>query len=112
MRKRDSATDDRTKIDASTGEAPDGKGFDRRTLLRAGALAAGMAGMGAGIARAAETIGADAPDWMKTPGRSFSTYGMPSKWQEKVQRTVALPPGRPGTGTSRTPRHLLEGTIT
>ncbi len=82
--------------------------LDRRTLLRAGALAAGMAGMGAGIARAAETIGADAPDWMKTPGRSLSAYGMPSKYQEKVQRAFAILPGRPGTGASRTPLQLLE----
>jgi len=86
--------------------------LDRRTLLRAGALAAGMAGMGAGIARAAETIGADAPDWMKTPGRSLSAYGMPSKYQEKVQRAFTILPGRAGTGASRTPLHLLEGTIT
>src|SRR5205807_10290926 len=48
----------------------------------------------------------------KTPGRSFSNYGVPSKWQEKVQRIIAFPPGRPGTGSSRTPLHLLEGTIT
>src|ERR1700680_4367349 len=86
--------------------------LDRRTLLRAGALAGGMAGVGAGIARAAETVGADAPDWMKTPGRSLSTYGMPSKYQEKVQRALTLLPGRPGTGSSRTPIQLLEGTIT
>src|SRR6202047_764078 len=86
--------------------------LDRRTLLRAGALAAGMAGMGAGIARAAETVGADAPDWMKTPGRSLSAYGAPSKWQEKVQRIFTITPGRAGTGASRTPLHLLEGTIT
>ena len=75
--------------------------LDRRTLLRAGALAAGMAGMGAGMARAAETVGTDAPDWMKTPGRSLSTYGMPSKYQEKVQRAFTILPGRPGTGASR-----------
>src|SRR3984893_16213483 len=86
--------------------------LDRRTLLRAGALAAGMAGMGAGIAGAAETVGADAPDWMKTPGRSLSAYGMPSKYQEKVQRAFTILPGRAGTGVSRTPLQLLEGTIT
>lgn len=49
---------------------------------------------------------------MKTPGRSFSGYGMPAKSQEKVQRTFAPAPGRAGTGSSRTPLHLLEGTIT
>ena len=40
----------------------------RRTLLRGGMFAAG-----AGIAQA------DNPDWMKTPGRTFSAYGMPAK---------------------------------
>jgi sulfane dehydrogenase subunit SoxC len=103
----------RAKSDAPGNEAARGNGLlGRRDLLRAGALAAGIAGVGAGIARAAETVGADAPDWMKTPGRSFSTYGMPSKWQEKVQRAFTVLPGRPGTGASRTPLHLLEGTIT
>lgn len=102
----------RTNLDAPTGAAEKKGGFNRRTLLRAGALAAGMASIGTGIARAAETVGADAPEWMKTPGRSFSTYGMPSKWQEKVQRAFTVLPGRPGTGASRTPLHLLEGTIT
>src|SRR5438477_4407113 len=107
MKKRD-----RAKPEGSARGNAAGKGFNRRTLLRAGALAAGMAGIGAGIARAAENVGADAPDWMKTPGRSFSNYGVPSKWQEKVQRIIAFPPGRPGTGSSRTPIHLMEGTIT
>src|ERR1700722_4242312 len=81
----------------------------RRAWLGGGG---GWAGVGAGIARAAETVGADAPDWMKTPGRSLSAYGMPSKYQEKVQRAFAILPGRPGTGASRTPLQLLEGTIT
>jgi sulfane dehydrogenase subunit SoxC len=104
---------DRAKSDALAGGAAAGNGlFDRRTLLRAGVFVAGMAGIGAGIAQAAEGIGADAPEWMKTPGRSLSSYGVPSKWQEKVQRSFTLLPGRPGTGASRTPLHLLEGTIT
>src|SRR5579863_1964882 len=103
----------RPDADELSRETATRKGLlDRRTLLRAGALAAGLAGMGTGIARAAETVGADAPDWMKTPGRSLSAYGMPSKYQEKVQRAFTILPGRPGTGASRTPLHLLEGTIT
>jgi sulfane dehydrogenase subunit SoxC len=98
---------------AQQGGAAAGNGLlDRRTLLRAGVFAAGVAGIGVGIAQAAESIGADAPEWMKTPGRSFSSYGMPSKWQEKVQRSFVVAPGRAGTGVSRTPLHLLEGTIT
>ena len=89
-------------------EAAAGNGLlNRRTMLRGGLFAAGI-----GVAQAADSIGADAPEWMKTPGRSFSGYGMPAKSQDKVQRTFTAGPGRPGTGVSRTPVHLLEGTIT
>ena len=81
------------------GEFAAGNGLlDRRTLLRAGVLAAGIAGVGTGIASAADSIGADAPDWMKKPGASFSSYGVPSHWQEKVQRILATAPSRAGTG--------------
>src|SRR5581483_8331929 len=58
-------------------------------------------------------IGQGAPPWMKTPGRPFSGYGMPSHWEEKVQRGV--PPAtamRLGVGASRTPLEQLAGTIT
>ena len=110
MTKRDRAKSGHLSATAATGTSP--SGMNRRTLLRAGALAAGMAGIGAGIARASDPIGVDAPEWMKTPGRGFSGYGMPAKSQEKVQRAFTAAPGRPGTGASRTPLHLLEGTIT
>lgn len=94
-------------------DASAGKGLmDRRSILRSALLSAGIAAAGASIAEADDSIGADAPDWMKTPGRPFSSYGTPSKWQEKVQRTIANAPGRPGTGVSRTPLQLLDGTIT
>ena len=86
--------------------------IDRRSLLQGALFSAGIAAASVGIAQADESIGANAPEWMKTPGRSFSAYGMPSKWQDKVQRVLTPLPGRPGTGSSRTPIHLLEGTIT
>lgn len=109
------ARSDRAKtpeLSATSGVGTGRGGMNRRTLLRAGALAAGMAGIGAGIARASDPVGVEAPEWMKTPGRGFSGYGMPAKSQEKVQRAFTALPGRPGTGASRTPLHLLEGTIT
>jgi sulfane dehydrogenase subunit SoxC len=84
----------------------------RRALLRGVLLSAGVAAASAGIAQADDGVGADAPDWMKTPGRPFSAYGTPTKWQEKVQRIFTIGPGRAGTGVSRTPLQLLEGTIT
>ena len=47
-------------------EAAAGNGLlNRRTMLRGGLFAAGI-----GVAQAADSIGADAPEWMKTPGRS------------------------------------------
>jgi sulfane dehydrogenase subunit SoxC len=97
----------------SRAEAVAGKGLmDRRALLRSALLSAGIAAAGASVVQADDSVGTDAPEWMKTPGRPFSSYGTPSKWQEKVQRTIANPPGRPGTGVSRTPLQQLDGTIT
>jgi sulfane dehydrogenase subunit SoxC len=83
--------------------------LDRRLLLGGGLLSTVLAG----LARA-DSIGDNAPPWMKTPGRGFSAYGMPAKSQDKVVRAFFPAPGagRPGTGSSRTPIHLLEGTIT
>jgi sulfane dehydrogenase subunit SoxC len=90
-----------------------GKGLlNRRVLLRGALLSAGVAAASAGIAQADDGVGMNAPDWMKTPGRPFSAYGTPSKWQEKVQRIFTIAPGRAGTGVSRTPLHQLEGTLT
>ncbi len=86
--------------------------LNRRALLRGALLGAGIAAASAGVVDAQDITGADAPEWMKTPGRSFSAYGTPSKWAEKVQRILAVAPGRPGTGVSRTPLQLMEGTIT
>jgi sulfane dehydrogenase subunit SoxC len=87
--------------------------LDRRALLRGALLSAGVAAAaGTGIAHGDDGVGVDAPDWMKTPGRPFSAYGTPSHWQEKVQRIFTIAPGRAGTGVSRTPLQLMEGTIT
>jgi len=82
--------------------------LDRRMMLKGGLFA----GAGLGVAHAADSIGADAPPWMKTQGRTFSAYGLPARSQQKVQRLFAPNPGRPGTGSSRTPLEFLEGTIT
>ncbi|MGZ3364135.1 MAG: sulfite dehydrogenase [Caulobacteraceae bacterium] len=81
----------------------------RRTLLQGGLLA-----LGAGSAAAAQEtgIGAGSPAGMKTPGAPFSAYGMPSHWRQSIRRSIANPPGRPGTGVSRTPLEFLEGSIT
>ena len=60
----------------------------RRSLLRGGLAAASLAGAVLELARADESIGDNAPPWMKKPGRTFSTYGGPAKSEESVQRTL------------------------
>jgi sulfane dehydrogenase subunit SoxC len=84
--------------------------LDRRIFLAGGATAAiGSA------ARPGTVLGADAlpvEPWMKVPGSPFVAYGQPSKYADKVARIFASAPGTTGTGSSRTPHHLLDGTIT
>src|SRR5882672_1677242 len=110
MRNLEKKKDDNAKLPQ---EIIPGNGLlNRRALLRGALLSAGAAAASVGIAQADDSVGANAPEWMKTPGRPFSAYGTPSKSQEKVQRIFTLTPGRAGTGVSRTPLHLLEGTIT
>jgi len=50
--------------------------------------------------------------WMREPGSAFVGYGQPSRFEEKVVRVSTTAPGTTGTGASRTPHHLLDGTIT
>ena len=50
--------------------------------------------------------------WMREPGSPFVGYGQPSRFEEKVVRVSTTAPGTTGTGASRTPHHLLDGTIT
>jgi sulfane dehydrogenase subunit SoxC len=83
--------------------------LDRRALFIGAAAAAGSAAL------PDTALGADAlpvEPWMKVPGSPFVAYGQPSKFADKVARIFASVPGTTGTGTSRTPHHLLDGTIT
>jgi len=80
--------------------------LSRRALL----AVAGVAATG-GAAQAA-TIGAGSPPTMLTPGRPMSAYGDPSA-RTGLARILGAPlPGRPGSGSSRTPLQLLEGSLT
>src|SRR5580700_5454837 len=74
-------------------------------------LAGGAAAIGA-VADAASAAPLPVEAWSKIPGAPFNGYGQPSKYEEKVARTWASAPGTGGTGSSRTPHHLLNGTIT
>src|ERR1700760_469841 len=82
--------------------------LDRRLFLSAGAASIGSAALP--DHSAAE--GLPVEPWMKTPGSPFTAYGQPSSYVSKVVRAVGSVPGTTGTGTSRTPHHLLDGTIT
>jgi sulfane dehydrogenase subunit SoxC len=91
-------------------EAVAGNGLlDRRMLLGAGAAAALGSIAGPDGARA-EALPVE--PWMKIPGSPFVPYGQPSLYESKVARIFASVPGTTGTGTSRTPHHLLDGMIT
>jgi sulfane dehydrogenase subunit SoxC len=78
----------------------------RRALLVAGALSAG--GFATGL-RAAN--GRGSPASMLAPGEPLSGYGARAASSAPIQRIVPNLPF-PGTGSSRTPLQLLEGTIT
>ncbi len=84
--------------------------ISRRHLL-------GLSLAGAGSLVTSSVLAADAgmlprPAWSMAPGRDPSEYGNPSS-HAQIKR-LAPPPNTisPGTGASRTPLHLLQGTIT
>ncbi|MEE9354686.1 MAG: sulfite dehydrogenase [Methylococcaceae bacterium] len=52
------------------------------------------------------------PDWMRTPGKPFSNYGMPSEHEKKTIRWTMANSMTPGNGVSWTPLQDLEGIIT
>ena len=83
----------------------------RRMFLGAAAAIGASAGTGA-MVRQAEAAPLPVEPWMQVPGAPFNGYGQPSKYEEKVARTWASAPGTGGTGSARTPHHLLTGMIT
>jgi sulfane dehydrogenase subunit SoxC len=78
--------------------------LDRRVFLAASAAAV--------LPSAAGADELTVEPWMKMPGSPFTGYGQPSRHEGKVARIFASLPGTTGTGASRTPLHLLNGTIT
>src|SRR5262244_3312837 len=78
--------------------------LDRRAFLRGGAvLAATMTGYTFVQSAAAESL-ADDP-WSKEPGTLVTAYGMPSRFEKSVARTLSNPKGEPRTQHARTPHH-------
>jgi sulfane dehydrogenase subunit SoxC len=84
--------------------------LDRRVFLGGTAMAAATAGIALPDSATANPLAVE--PWMKTPGAEFVPYGQPSGYENKVVRTFTTAPGTTGTGTSRTPHHLLNGMIT
>lgn len=52
------------------------------------------------------------PDWMNVPGKEFSSYGKPSRFEEDVARFPSPNRVMRNSGVAWTPIHMLEGTIT
>jgi sulfane dehydrogenase subunit SoxC len=101
---------DKKGWDAGRPDQAAGNGLlDRRHLF---AMAA-TASTAALISRPAAAAGELAVEpWMQEPGSPFVGYGQPSRFETKVVRVATTAPGTTGTGASRTPHHLLNGTIT
>ena len=102
---------DKKRVATGLPEPAAGNGLlDRRGLFGAaatGSLAALISRPG--VAAAGELA---VEPWMREPGSPFVGYGQPSRFESKVVRAFATAPGTTGTGASRTPHHLLNGTIT
>src|SRR6185369_141599 len=94
--------------------------LDRRAFLTgavkvAGLVAAGgLAGDLLATAQAADSSLLETPPWMKTPGQPLRGYGQPAGYEGEVKRIFYQPYKdiAPGSGTSMTPLHQLQGTIT
>ena len=103
---------DNIKPISSFPQAAAGGLIDRRAFLQAGVvLGVGGASVGMGAtALVAETI----PPSMLIPGTPMSAYGVPSKYEASVQRLLKKRAVNvsPGTGSSRTPLHRLNGIVT
>ncbi len=88
-----------------------GNGILNRRIFLEAALAAGAAGTSLSSA-SAEPLAVQ--PWMKSPGANFAPYGQPSRFENKVVRSIGRPanPATLGIGTARTPLHLLDGMMT
>jgi sulfane dehydrogenase subunit SoxC len=85
----------------------------RRALLGKGVAAAGMLGAGLGATAtgaAAEPL--TEPQWGLEIGEDTPPYQTPSPFAKNIVRTLTNPKFEPRSSLSRTPHHLLEGSIT
>jgi sulfane dehydrogenase subunit SoxC len=88
--------------------------LDRRIFLKRGGSLFGTGALVAaagGVAHAAEALGGASP--ASSPGAGMSEYGRPASYEGRVTRTlIRSQPGTTGSGASRTPLEMLEGTLT
>jgi sulfane dehydrogenase subunit SoxC len=85
--------------------------LDRRAFIKGGAaFAAAMTGYTVVKPAAGQAL-VDQP-WSREAGNLVTAYGQPSRFEEKVVRTLSNPKGEPRTQHGRTPHHLLNGTFT
>ncbi len=94
-----------------------GNGLLHRRLLLKSGIGLAMAGVATGASTAekpadASNIDPANPPWMREPGRPFSHYGSPSPYEDEVVRYPAANSQVDGNGSSWTPLHEMEGTIT
>jgi len=80
--------------------------LSRRSVLQVGV---GAAALLPGAARGDDLV----PEAMRVPGAPATPYGSPSRFEaETVRQLTPLSSVSPGTGSARTPLHLLDGIIT
>src|SRR5437867_3615021 len=83
----------------------------RRAFLRGGATLAGAMSAYRLVPSASAQKLADDP-WSLAPGAAVPDYGVRSRFEKNVVRTLSNPKAEPRTQHARTPHHLLNGTLT
>ena len=88
--------------------------LDRRVFLKRGLVFTSLLAAGGAAAENATPGPADGafPQWMRTPGKPFSSYGQPSPHEKEITRRIGANKIVPGNGVSWTPLEDLEGMLT
>lgn len=86
--------------------------MDGGTSLHRRLFLAGAVSIGAMHRAASAATQRGSPASMLVPGAPLSGYGERAPASGAIQRIITTRPEFPGSGSSRTPLHLLEGTIT
>jgi sulfane dehydrogenase subunit SoxC len=101
---------DRSKRELKNLERVAGNGLLHRRALLRGAFVGAITGYTLVQSASAQKL-ADDP-WSLGPGATVPDYGVRSRFEKDVVRTLSNPKGEPRTQHARTPHHLLNGTFT